>query len=64
MVGQEELQQQIVDLRKEGYTYRGIQLKLGNPSKQFIKDTLKQFAPELVGDVVENRGKLKNQLYG
>jgi hypothetical protein len=64
MLQPSELEQKIIDLRKEGHTYRGIQLNLGNPSKKFIKDTLKQYAPELAGDVVENRGKLKNQLYG
>lgn len=53
------LQQQIVILRKDGLTYAAIQLKLGNPSKKFIKDTLKEYAPELLGDVVLNWKKLQ-----
>ena len=54
-----ETERRIVDLRKEGLTYRGIQIKLGNPSKRFIKETLKKYAPELAGDIVENYGRLR-----
>ena len=54
-----ELEQKILQLRIEGYTYRAIQLALGNPSKKFIKEVLKEYAPTLVGDVVKNHGKLK-----
>lgn len=54
-----ELQTQIVALRQEGLTYRTIQIKLGNPSKQFIKDTLREFAPDLAGDVVKNTKRLE-----
>ena len=54
-----ELQEKIIDLRQEGLTYQDIQLKLGNPSKQFIKDTLREFAPELAGDKVQNRKRLQ-----
>lgn len=54
----EELEVKIVELRKEGLTYRAIQLKLGNPSKKFIKDTLRKYAPELAGDIVKNYNKL------
>ena len=54
-----ELEQKIVELREEGYTYQGIQLKLGNPSKKYIKSVLAQWAPNLLGDVVPNSGKLK-----
>lgn len=53
-----QLEQQILELRREGYTYRGIQRQLGNPSKKMIKDTLKKYAPELLGDIVENHNKL------
>lgn len=53
-----DIQDKIVELRKEGYSYAGIQLRLGNPSKKFIKETLKKLAPDLVGDVVENFKKL------
>lgn len=54
-----ELQQQIVELRKDGLAYGTIQLKLGNPSKKFIKETLQEFCPELVGDVVKNYKRLQ-----
>lgn len=54
-----ELQLKIIELRKEGLTYKAIQLKLGNPSKKFIRETLLEHAPKLVGDVVENYNKLK-----
>ena len=37
-----ELENKIVELRKEGNSYASIQLKLGNPSKKFIKTTLKK----------------------
>ena len=53
-----ELEEKILKW-KEGFTYRAIQIKLGNPSKQFIKETLRKYKPELAGDVVENYGKLK-----
>lgn len=54
-----ELQENIIALRKEGLTYRAIQLKLGNPSKKFIRETLLEHAPKLVGDVVTNHKRLK-----
>lgn len=54
-----ELQEKIIELRKDGLTYAGIQTKLGNPSKKFIRETLLEFAPKLVGDVVKNYNKLE-----
>ena len=54
-----DLETKIIELRKEGLTYHAIQLALGNPSKKFIKDTLKKYAPELAGDVVKNYGRLR-----
>ena len=54
-----QLEQRILELRREGYSYTAIQLQLGNPSKKMIKDTLKLYAPELLGDVVENYNKLR-----
>ena len=54
-----ELQQKIIDFRRDGLSYGAIQLKLGNPSKKFIRETLKEFLPEMVGDKVENFNKLK-----
>lgn len=57
-----ELQQKIIDLRKEDYSYGAIQLKLGNPSKKFIRKTLLEYAPLLVGDVVKNYKKLQAKL--
>ena len=56
-----ELQEKIIDLRRDGETYHSIQLKLGNPSKKFIRQTLLEFAPELVGDVVTNYHKLQKK---
>lgn len=56
-----ELQEKIIDLRKDGLTYKAIQLKLGNPSKKFIRETLLEFNPELVGDVVINYKKLQSK---
>ena len=53
-----ELQQKIIALRTEGLTYREIQLKLGNPSKKFIRETLLEFAPKLAGDKVKNYHRL------
>lgn len=54
----EEIEKRIIQLRETGLTYREIQIKLGNPSKEFIKTTLRKFRPELAGNVVENYGKL------
>lgn len=54
-----EIQEKIVELRMDGESYHSIQLKLGNPSKKFIKETLREFAPELVGDVVKNYKRLQ-----
>jgi hypothetical protein len=54
-----ELQENIINLRKEGLSYGAIQLALGNPSKKFIKETLIEFTPELAGDVVKNYKKLE-----
>jgi len=56
-----ELQIKIINLRKEGCSYGTIQLKLGNPSKKFIKETLQEYTPELVGDIVINYNKLPPQ---
>lgn len=57
-----ELEVKIIELRKEGYSYGGIQLKLGNPSKKFIKNTIKLYCPELLGDKF-NEHKLQSSLY-
>lgn len=54
-----EIETKIIELRKEGLSYGAIQLKLGNPSKNLIKETLKKYNPELLGDVVKNYNKLK-----
>lgn len=53
-----ELQERIIELRKEGYTYAGIQSKLGNPSKKFIRETLLEYAPSLMGANFVNYHKL------
>ena len=54
-----ELEKNIIALRKEGHSYASIQLKLGNPSKKFIKNTLRTYAPDLAGDKVENYKRWK-----
>lgn len=54
-----EQQEKIIELRREGESYGSIQLKLGNPSKKFIKETLLEFTPELAGDIVKNYKKLQ-----
>ena len=53
-----ELQEKIIELREEGLTYTAIQLRLGNPSKKFIRETLLEFAPKLAGDKVKNYHRL------
>ena len=54
-----ELENNIITLRKDDLSYKAIQLRLGNPSKKFIKETLRKFCPELAGDTVTNYGKLQ-----
>lgn len=54
-----ELETKIVELRKDGLSYSAIQLRLGNPSKKFIKETLQQYNPELLGDIVPNYQRLQ-----
>ena len=44
MTEQEKL---IIETFKEGLTYNEIQLKCGNPSKKKIKNTIKEFLPEV-----------------
>lgn len=43
-----ELEEKIIQLREEKYTYAGIQYFLGNPSKKFIKAVLKKYRPDLI----------------
>jgi hypothetical protein len=52
-----ELQEKIIELRKDNWSYGAIQLKLGNPSKKFIKETLIEFAPEFAGDLTKKSYK-------
>lgn len=59
MIMPNETEQKVIELREEGMSYHAIQLALGNPSKKFIKDTLRKFRPELAGDVVKNYGRLR-----
>ena len=54
-----ELESKIIELRRDGLSYGAIQLKLGNPSKKFIRETLLQYEPKLVGDSVKNYNKLE-----
>ena len=53
-----ELENKIIELRREGHSYASIQLKLGNPSKKFIRETLLEFSPKLAGDKVKNYNRL------
>lgn len=48
-----KLEDNIVKLRKEGYTYKQIRLKLGNPSNKKIREVLLEYCPELAGDTEE-----------
>jgi len=48
-----KLEDNIVKLRKEGYTYKQIRLKLGNPSNKKIREVLLKHCPELAGDTEE-----------
>ena len=57
-----ELEERIVKLRKEGYTYKQIRLKLGNPSNKTIRKVLLEYCPELAGDT-EGWKLLQQQLY-
>lgn len=54
-----DLQLKIIELRKDGCSYSAIQLQLGNPSKKMIKETLREHAPELLGDIVKNYHRLE-----
>ena len=56
-----ELQEKIVQLRKEGYSYKAIRLKLGNPSNKQIREVLLEYCPELAGDSEEWK-QLQKQL--
>lgn len=49
------LEENIIELRKDGYTYKAIRLKLGNPSNKKIRAVLLEFCPELAGDSEEWR---------
>jgi len=53
-----ELETKIIEARKDGLSYGSIQLRLGNPSKKFIKEVLLKYEPTLLGDVVKNYNKL------
>lgn len=52
-----KLKSDIIKLRSDKYTYSGIQLRLGNPSKKFIRNVLLDYAPELI-DIDCNYNKL------
>lgn len=57
-----ELEKRIIELRKEGYTYQRIRLKLGNPSNKKISEVLNEHCPELAGDTKEWK-ELYKKLY-
>lgn len=52
-----ELEERIIELREEGMTYHAIQLKLGNPSKKMIKNTIRKYTPALAGDKLDSKGQ-------
>lgn len=54
MTEQEEL---IIEAFKEGLTYKEIQLRCGNPSKKKIRNTIKEYLPE-VYDFIKNTEKI------
>ena len=56
------MEEKIVELRKEGYTYKAIRLKLGNPSNKKIREVLLEYCPELAGDSEEWKA-LQKQIY-
>ena len=58
LINMSELENKIIELRREGHSYASIQLKLGNPSKKFIRETLLEFSPKLAGDKVKNYNRL------
>ena len=43
-----KMERMCVILRKNGSSYRHIQVCLGNPSKKWIRQTLLKWAPELI----------------
>ena len=49
----EDLKTKVVELRKEGCTYKAIRLKCGNPSNKEIRAILLEHCPELAGDSEE-----------
>ena len=57
-----KLEDNIVKLRKEGYTYKQIRLKLGNPSNKKIREVLLKYCPELAGDTEEWKA-LQKKIY-
>lgn len=56
-----DLERAILILRENGkYNYRGIQLRLGNPSKKFIREVLLKYNKDLI-ELDCNYNKLKKQ---
>lgn len=41
------LEKAIIELARNGYTYKGIQLRLGNPSKKKIRQVIQKYDKEL-----------------
>lgn len=56
------LEEKIVHLRKNGYTYKNIRLRLGNPSNKKIREVLLEYCPDLAGDSEEWKA-LRMKLY-
>ena len=53
------MEERIIELRKEGFSYKQIRLKLGNPSNKKIREVLLKYCPELAGDTEEWRNLQK-----
>ena len=57
-----DMEEKIIELRKEGFSYKQIRLKLGNPSNKKIREVLLEYCPELAGDTEEWK-LLQKRLY-
>lgn len=55
---EEEREEKIIEAFKEGLTYRAIQLRCGNPSKNEIKKVIQKNIPEIY-EFINDTNKLK-----
>ena len=52
-----DLEKTIISMRTAGWTYGSIQLRLGNPSKKYIRSVLLTYAPELIDNSTSKQNK-------